>query len=307
MKSRNSDYFRPHGIVVPMVTPFKGKEMQDLDFGAISKLTEYLIQNGVNALMVNGTSGEFLLQNHEERKSAVRAVINNARGRVPVIAGISEASSKEAVELGKDAVDARADAVIATGPIYYKTSDIGLFQHFQTILDQVDLPLMIYNIPSWTGYGIPPEVVKKLVDQNPGRVSGVKFTTNDLEQFLEYLRLLKNSIPITIGSDALILSGLELGASGATVGSANVLPKETARIYELFLKKDFLGAREIQQKIDGFAVAMGLGTFPSGLKEGLRFIGIDCGGVRSPLVPLDAREKRRVRQSLLWKKREISS
>ncbi|MDA4111454.1 MAG: dihydrodipicolinate synthase family protein [Thaumarchaeota archaeon] len=306
MKAKGSDIFKLHGIIVPMVTPFTGTDMEDLDFVGISKLTDYLIHNGVNALMVNGTSGEVLLQSHEERKSVVRAVIRDARSRVPVIAGISESSTKQAVALGIDAVEAGADAVIATGPFYYKTSEIGLYEHFQSIINKVDLPLMIYNIPSWIGYGIPPEVVKKLVEKNPGRVLGVKFTTNDLGQFLEYLRLLKNLIPITIGSDALLLSGLELGGAGATVGSANVLPAETAQIYKFYSDNDFSHAREVQEKIDGFAQAMGLGTFPSGLKEGLSFIGIDCGKVRPPLVPLNSNETARVRESLLWKKEEMS-
>jgi 4-hydroxy-tetrahydrodipicolinate synthase len=285
-----------------MITPFKGKGMEEIDHEAFVKLTDYLIVSGVNALMVNGTSGEFLLQSPEERKAAVRTVVKAAKGRVPVIAGISESSTMLSISLGLDAVDAGADAVLATGPIYYRTTDDGLFWHYNSIIEQVDLPLMIYNIPSWIGYNVPPEVVKKLEDRNPRRVYGVKFTTNDLEHFLEYLRILKNRVSVTIGADALILSALQLGAQGATVGSANVLPEETSRIYRLYTEKQYAAAIEAQEKIDGFVQTMGLGTFPASLKEALKFLGLDCGQPRPPLLPLDDRQARAVRESLSWKK-----
>ena len=280
--------------------------MEQIDHAALSKLTNYLTENRVNAVMVNGTSGEFLMQSHEEREEAVRTVSKSARGRVPVIAGISEASTKNAIELGQSAEEAGVDAVLATGPMYYKTTDDGLLNHFSTIVENVNLPLMIYNIPSWIGYNIQPEIVRKLADRHPGKVFGVKFTTNDLEQFLRYLRILRGVVPVTIGSDPLILSGLELGASGATVGCANVLPGETCRIYEFFKNNDFEQARKAQEKIDGFTEILGLGTFPAALKEALRFIGLDCGDVRPPLVPLDSKQAKTVRETLIWKKKSDS-
>ncbi len=285
-----------------MITPFRGKGMSEIDHEAFAKLADFLIVNGVNALMVNGTSGEFLLQSSEERKAAVRTVVKAAKGRVPVIAGISESSTMLAISLGIDAEDAGADAVLATGPIYYRTTDDGLFGHYNSIVENVNLPLMIYNIPSWIGYNVPAEGVKKLEDRNPGRIYGVKFTTNDLEMFLEYLRVLKGRVSVTIGADALILSALELGAQGATVGSANVLPKETSAIYRLYVEKKYGEAIEAQDKIDGFVQTMGLGTFPASLKEALKFLGHDCGQPRPPLLPLNPDQARAVRESLSWKK-----
>jgi 4-hydroxy-tetrahydrodipicolinate synthase len=291
-----------HGIIVPIITPFTGEGMNEIDHNAFAKLTEFLIVNGVNALMVNGTSGEFLMQSSEERMAAVRTVVKAARGRVPVIAGISQSSTKLAVSLGLDAMNAGADAVLATGPIYYRTSEEGLFGHYDSILRQVDLPLMIYNIPSWIGYNVPAELVRRLEDQNPGRVYGVKFTTNDLELFLEYLRVLKGKVAVTIGADALILSALQLGADGATVGSANVLPKETSAIYRLYSEKKYGEAIEAQAEIDGFVQTMGSGTFPAALKDALKFLGLDCGDPRPPLMPLSPEQARTVRESLSWKK-----
>lgn len=287
-----------------MVTPFKGKHMEDLDLDALRKLTGYLIENGVHGLILHGTSGEFLMQNHEERNRVVQTTVEAARGKVPVIAGISEASTKNVVALGRAAKDVGADAVLATGPIYFKTSDRGLDLHFQGILDGVDLPLMIYNIPSWTGYNISKDTIRKLIDDNSGRVAGVKFTTDNLEQFYEYNRALGRQTSLMIGSDALIFSAMMLGAAGGVLGSANILPKETSSIYELVRYGKVSESREMQEKIAPFAEAMGLGTFPAPLKEGLKFIGLDCGDPRPPLEPLSRQEASKVHESLEWKKNE---
>ena len=295
--------FVPSGIIVPMITPFKGAEMREIDHTKLRRLTEYLIENGVSGLMVNGTSGEFSLQSHEERKAVLRTVLNAASKRIPVIAGVCESSTKNSLDLALDAEKAGADAVIATGPIYYRTNEAGLKYHFQTIIDKIRLPLMVYNIPSWIGYNIPPSIVLDLVRNNPGRIAGVKFTTNDLGLFLEYLRLLKHRISIMIGSDLLIFSALELGATGAVVGSANVLPSETSEIFSNFVSGQKDRANKIQQRIDSFANVMGLGTYPSALKAGLKCLGMDVGQVRPPLMPMTKAEVVKVQKALAWKKR----
>ncbi len=290
-----------HGIIVPMVTPFRGKNGQDIDLSALARLSNFLIDNGVDGLMPLGTSGEFALLERRERRLVVETVVKAAAGRVPVIAGISSPGTDNAIALGKDAFAAGADAMIATGPYYYKTESEGLLIHYQSLLDSVDLPLMVYNIPSWVGYNIPPEVVKTLHEKNGGRVLGVKFTTNDLAQFLEYLRLLKDDISIMIGSDALAFSALGLGAAGAVLGSANVLPAETCQIYKNYVRGNFEASRRFQAKIDPFSAAMVLGAFPAALKAAMRMIRIDCGPVRRPLVPLSAIEVKSVRASIAWK------
>ena len=294
----------PEGIVVPMITPFKGKSMDEVDTSAAATLTNYLIQNGVHGLMTHGTSGEFLMQTPEERAAITETVVNTTAGRVKVIAGISDASTKKVISHGKSAVSAGADAVIATGPIYYKTNDEGLYDHFQSIIDNVELPLMIYNIPKWIGYNVPPEVVRKLVDRNKDRIIGVKFTTTDLGPFIEYLRLLKDKISVMIGADQLVFTALELGAAGSVVGGANVIPREYSEIYDQFKQGNLERSKAFQLKIDGFTEAMKLGTYPAPLKEGLRYLGMECGNVRPPLVPLDPSQAEKLRKSLAWKKRK---
>ncbi len=300
--SRKTSGFVPSGIIVPMITPFKGRDMREVDQNALRSLTNYLIENGVSGLMVNGTSGEFSMQSHDERKAALRTVLEATSRRVPVIAGVSESSTKNALDLATDAEQAGATAIISTGPIYYKTDCSGLTYHFQKLLDETNLPLMIYNIPSWIGYNIPPSIVFDLVENNRGRIAGVKFTTNDLGLFLEYLRLLKGRTSVMIGSDSLIFSALELGANGAVVGSANVLPYETSEIYRDFKSGKKENARLLQERIDPFTEAMVLGTYPAALKAGLKYLGYEVGEVRPPLMPLSRADSAKVQSSLAWKR-----
>ncbi|MGI0084066.1 MAG: dihydrodipicolinate synthase family protein, partial [Nitrososphaerales archaeon] len=283
------------------VTPFKGKYGVDLDLSVLTRLSNYLIEKGVHGLMPLGTSGEFGLVDKHERRLVVETVVKAASRRVPVIAGVSSSGTDNAIKLAQDSATAGADAMISTGPYYYRTSPEGLLLHFQSLLDAVDLPLMVYNIPGWAGYNIPAEVVKTLSDRNRGRVLGVKFTTNDLGEFLIYLRLLKHEMSIMIGSDALAFSALELGAAGAVLGSANALPEETVHIYESYMRENFEGARKAQERIDPFTETMTLGTYPSALKVAMRMIGIDCGPVRRPLLPLSQDETKSVEASIAWK------
>lgn len=298
---RDLNRFKPSGVIVPMLTPFKGDSMEEVDFEGLDRLVDFLISNGVHGLMPLGTSGEFALLSKQEREDVVKRVVDRASRRVPVIAGVSEPATKNAVEHAIAAEKAGAEAIISTGPYYYKTNDEGLTLHYQILLDSVDLPLMIYNIPGYTGYNIPPKVVLKLSQKNPGRVVGVKFTTNDLELFLEYLRLLKDRVQILIGSDSLFFAALQMGAAGGVLGSANVLPKEVSMIYDLFSRGETETARELQEKIDGFTSVMVLGTYPAALKSALRSLKLDCGDVRPPLVPLSESDASEVRNSLKWK------
>jgi 4-hydroxy-tetrahydrodipicolinate synthase len=230
-------------------------------------------------------------------------VVEVTNRRIPVIAGVSDSGTGNALALAKDAEEVGADHIILTGPYYYKTSDDGLYLHYQTILDAVHLPLLIYNIPTWVGYNIPSSVVRQLVDKNPGRVVGVKFTTNDMSLFLDYVRELRDDLSIFIGSDQLIFAALGIGAAGAIPGSANVFPKETSMIYRSFEEGNLTESKKHQDNIDPFASAMNLGAFPSAVKEALTMIGYDCGPVRLPLVALSNSERAQVKASL---KRKIS-
>jgi 4-hydroxy-tetrahydrodipicolinate synthase len=284
-----------------MVTPFKRTPKQELDLEALRRHTSFLLSSGVNGVMPLGTTGEFSLLNRQERGAVVRTVAETVSGKIPVIAGVSESGTENAVALANDAAHAGADLVIATAPYYYKTNDRGLYIHYQSILDAIELPLMIYNIPSWVGYNVPPSTVKRLVQENPSRVVGVKFTTNDMVSFIDYLRMLQYDVSIFIGSDALIFAALSVGAAGAVAACANAFPRETVRIYKYFKKRDLATSRQIQKELGPFARKINMGTYPSALKEALSILGYDCGPVRRPLVPLTKNERIKLKASLMRK------
>jgi len=164
------------------------------------------------------------------------------------------------------------------------------------------LPLMVYNIPSWVGYNIPPLTVRRLMQENPGRVVGVKFTTDDMVSFVDYLEMLREDMSIFIGSDALIFAALSVGAAGAVAGCANAFPRETIGIYKYFKKGNLSKSRQIQTELGPFARTMNLGTYPSALKEALSMLGHGCGPARRPLVPLSKDERKKLRKSLVRKR-----
>ena len=289
------------GIIVPIVTPFKRTRSQELDLDALRRHTRFLVSSGVNGIMPLGTTGEFSLLSREERKAVVETVAETVSGKIPVIAGVSESGTQNTVALASDAADAGADLLIATGPYYYKTDDEGLYVHYQAILDAIDLPLMVYNIPSWVGYNIPPLTVRRLVRENLGRIVGVKFTTGDMVSFIDYLEMLGKDLSIFIGSDALIFAALSVGAAGAVAGCANAFPRETIGIYQHFKRGDLLKSRRIQSDLRSFARTLNMGTYPSALKEALSILGHECGPARRPLVPLSKDERKKLRKSLVRK------
>ena len=289
------------GIVVSMVTPFKGKDASLIDHQALEKLTKRLVESGVHGLLSLGTTGEFALMDKEERHDVIKTVVKAADGKIPVIAGVSLPGTRDVIELAEDAHKAGANFITATGPYGYTTSSEGLLKHFQMLIDESTLPLMIYDIPERTGYTIPPKIVKRLVEANPKRVVAAKVTTNNFEELLEYVRMLKNDISIMTGSDHLALLALEMGTAGAVMGSANIFPKLITEMYNDFVSGNIIGAKEIQEKIDPFLQAMHLGTYPAGIKAALRLIGYDTGPVRPPLVDLTAQDLSKIRNSISWK------
>lgn len=293
--------FKPQGIIVPMVTPFQVGDSDSLNIQSLRALVDYLVEGGVQGLLPLGTSGEFALLDQSERIQVIEAVVDQANGRIPVIAGVSAPSTKAAVSYAKHAKDVGADAVISTGPYYFTTKESGLSKHFQSIIDAVDIPLLIYNIPGYVGYNIEASFVARLVEKNPESIVGVKVTTYDMKILLEYAAAIGEKISVLTGADALIVPALSHGAQGAVIGIANVIPKECSLLYDNFTHGRIESARTLERTIYPLTQSIGLGTFPSALKEALRIVGLECGGVRSPLQDPTDEEKEAVRRSLLWK------
>lgn len=282
-----------NGIIVPMVTPF------DKDFSinesTLRDLVNYLIEGRVNGLMCLGTAGEFALLNQEERNRVISIVVDQTNGRVPVIAGISDPGTMNAMQFARHAKDLGSDAVIATAPYYYGTTQDGIVMHYKMI-SRVDIPLLMYNIPSWTHMEITPETFNHLIQDDV--LGGIKYTTNDLSSFIEFVRAADGKASVLIGSDSLVFSSLGIGADGAVIGTANIAPKLGSEIYNEFTKGDIGNARNVQWKLLPLAKILGIGTFPASIKAGLRMLGKDMGYVRPPLLPLTEEENLAVEDAL---------
>jgi 4-hydroxy-tetrahydrodipicolinate synthase len=286
---------RLEGIWAPTPTPLK-KNKEDIDRQAIKTLVDFLIDDGVDGLLPLGTSGEFALLSPSERRDVLDATVDQVNGRVPVVAGVSDPSPENVMHYSRDAKDAGVDAVIATPPYYFSTTNEGLYEFYKTISEGIDLPLLIYNIPDWTNVLVPVEIVSRLAEDK--LVVGMKYTQYNLLNLLKFIDEVGDKIAVFTGSDAMAYTNLEFGGKGAVIGVANVAPKISSRIYDEFKLDNYKKAAEAQWQLLPAVEAIGTGKFPAGLKEAMNLIGINVGGVRSPLPDLDGNEKATVKELL---------
>lgn len=277
-----------------MVTPLKPEG--EIDLRAARDLANRLIEGGVDGLFPLGTTGEFALLTPQERNQVVKAVVDEANGRLPVIAGISDPSTGNVIKFASDAKDAGADGVIATTPFYFSSTPEGIYQHFRLLASKIDLPLILYNIPEWTHTFATPSVVGRLARE--GLIAGLKYTEYNLLRLFEFIAEVKGRIPVLNGSDAMTFTNLEFGGSGAIIGVSNLAPELSSRLYDEFRRGNLKGAREFQTRLLPFIEAMGVGQFPAGLKEAMNLSGYKVGGTRDPVPPLLPTEKRAVKAIL---------
>ena len=282
------------GIWTPIPTPLtkQGK----IDEEATRRLVDFHIDSGIDGILPLGTSGEFALFTRNERKMFVETVVDQVNSQVPVVAGVSDPSIENVLGLSADAKESGADAVIATPPYYFTTTDQGHYDHFKTISERIDLPLMIYNIPEWTHSFVTPETVERLADEK--LVVGMKYTEYNFLNLLRFLKTSQTKISIFTGSDALAYSDLEFGGSGGILGSANVAPKIASKIFDQYRKGDLKTARESQEKLLPVINALNVGKYPAALKEAMELIGHPAGPLKEPLQGLSVAEKKLVAQHL---------
>src|SRR3989441_13297744 len=278
------------GIIAPMATALSHYEK--IDVKTTRTLVDYLIDGGIDGLFPLGTSGEFALFDREDRKKVVETVVDQTNGGVQVFEGVSDPSLESVLAFAKDAEEAGADAIVATPPYYYPTSEDGLFSHFETIARKSGLPLVVYNIPEWTHLFVPPSVIQRLAEKR--LIVGMKYTEYNLLNLLRFLKVAGKLIAIFAGSDAMTLTNLEFGGSGGVIGVANVAPKLASSVFDEFKQGNVEAARLAQSKLLPIIEAISVGRFPAGLKEAMRLVGMPVGGVKSPLQSLTGEERNSV-------------
>jgi len=271
--------FKPKGILPALVTPFtdNGKELSE---DRLRNLVNHCIELGVSGVVPCGTTGEFVNLTVSEKKRLIDIVVDEVKGRVAVVAGSGASGTDEALEMTRYAKDVGADAALVVTPFYLKPTDRGVYEHFYTIATEVDLPIILYNIPQCTGVWLTWQMVEDLAEIP--NIVGLKDSSGELKYILTVLEKVRDKINVMCGYDEVVLPALAAGASGAILASANVIPDFWVDIYDHVQKGDLKKARELQFKIQKIARIIAK-SGPVGTKEALNMMGIEVGPVRRPL------------------------
>lgn len=269
------------GSIVALVTPFKQGE---LDEKALRDLVEFHVAEGTNAIVPCGTTGESATLSHEEHCRVIEIVIDQAKKRVPVIAGAGSNSTKEAVFLTEHAKKSGADAVLSITPYYNKPTQAGLYQHFKTIAEQVDIPIVLYNVPGRTGVNMLPDTVVEL--SKIKNIVGVKEASGSLDQAGAILQHTDDSFDVISGEDSLTFPMMAMGAKGVISVTANVAPKKMAQMCKAVLENNMIEARKLHYELIDLSKAVFYETNPIPAKKAVYLMGLIENEIRLPLVEM---------------------
>ena len=267
------------GSMCAIVTPFKNNE---IDYDCLAELVEFQIQNGTKGIVPCGTTGESATMSHEEHHKVIDTVIEKSDGRVPVIAGTGSNSTGEALELTRHAKKAGAQGALLITPYYIKPTQEGLYRHYRQIADEVNIPLILYNVPGRTGVSLMPETIARLASHP--NIAAVKDATGSLD----YASMIRSLCDITIlsGNDSMNLPLLSIGAKGSISVAANIIPDLASEMVDAFLEGDADKAESIHKKIFPLVKALFVETNPIPVKGALEMMGKISGEIRMPLTPL---------------------
>jgi len=283
------------GVIPAIVTPFN--EDDELDHKGLEDLVVFLIDSGIHAIMTTGGTGEFPHLLREERKEVTRAVARVSKGRVPVIAGTAGCGTKETILLSKDAAEAGADAVIVTPPYYFKLPDESLLEHFRILSENLDIPIVIYNNPLYTGNNLSPALIDRTADIHG--VIGLKQSNTDLGQFVEVVRMSGEKISVCTGIDSQFYPTLCAGGKGIFSTAACVIPKQMVQIYDLTRDGKHDEAFKVHVKIQNLNRLLEYDPgYVSPCKEALRMMGLPGGPVRKPLPDLTPDQREELKAAL---------
>jgi len=289
--------FTLKGSVIALITPFRnnGKEV---DYESLSKLIDYQIANGTDAILVCGTTGESPTLTYEEHRNVIKFAVEHVKGRVPVIAGTGANALHEALELTGFAKDVGADAALVVVPYYNKPSQEGLYRHFKTLAKEVDIPIIVYNIPGRTCREIEISTLARLREECPNIV-GSKESVGNMDRISELKRTLGDDFIILSGDDSLTLPMMSLGADGVISVANHVLPKEVRDMVHLALKGDFQKARVLHYKLFPLFKALFMDTNPIPVKTATWMLGlIEEKSFRLPLCEMSEDKENQLRDIL---------
>jgi 4-hydroxy-tetrahydrodipicolinate synthase len=283
---------RIDGAIPALITPFTKKN--EVDEAGLRRNIEFAIKGGVSAICPCGTTGESATISYAEHKKIIDIAVEVSD--VPVIAGTGSNSTTEAIELTQYAKDAGADAALLITPYYNKPNRAGLLEHFKKIASSVDIPLILYNIPSRTGQNVEPNLIAELA--NAGVIAGVKEASGNLVQVSKIVETSPKEFMVISGDDALTLPIIALGGKGVISVAANIVPGKMSALAGASLKGNFAEARKIHYELAPLFEVLFLETNPVPVKKAAEMIGLAAGKPRLPLAELSKDNEKKLENVL---------
>ena len=270
------------GMATAIVTPMTET---DIDYEALGRFLEFQIENGINAIVVMGTTGENATIEYADQKEIIRYTVEKVAKRVPVIAGTGTNNTDHVLHNTKNACEVGADAVLVVTPYYNKATQNGLYQHFKTIADASTVPVILYNVPGRTGCNLLPKTVARLAEHE--RIVAVKEATGNMAQMVEIMHLCGDKIDVYSGEDALTVPMMAMGAAGTISVLSNVAPRESVAMTDACRAGDYKTAARMQADLLPLINALFSEVNPIPAKAGVSAMGFGEENLRLPLTPME--------------------
>lgn len=291
--------FRGSGVA--LVTPFT--EEKDVNYEELGRLIEFQIENGTDAIIICGTTGEPVTMTEEERLSVISYTIEKVKNRIPVIAGTGGNCTEQVIAFSKKAEVVGADGLLVVTPYYNKATQNGLYEHYKAIASAVEIPIILYNVPSRTGVNILPDTAARL-GREVENIVALKEASGNISQIAEVIQKAEGALEIYSGNDDQIVPILALGGIGVISVLANVVPKETHDIVQLYMDGQVKRAAQLQLKYMDLIHALFCEVNPIPVKKALELMGFQTKYLRMPLTEME--EKNVLRLMRAMKKIDIN-
>lgn len=285
------------GSGVAIVTPFDNK--LNPDFDRLAKLIDWQIENKTDCIVICGTTGEASTLTDEEQLEAIKVAVTHTNGRVPVIAGTGSNDTKHGIELSKNAAKLGVDGLLQVTPYYNKTTQKGLYEHFGAIANSVDVPVVLYNVPSRTGLNILPETAAKL--SHIDNIVAIKEASGNIGQISNLVKMCEGRLDLYSGNDDQVVPLMSLGAIGVISAAANIIPREMHDIVAKFMDGDLKGSLALQLKVLDLVHAVFCEVNPIPAKAALDMMGAaySAGPCRAPLTTMEDHNLAHLKQTMI--------
>ncbi len=272
------------GSGVAIVTPMNAD--YSVNYDKLEELVDYHVNNGTDAIIITGTTGESPTLSMEEHRDVIEACVKFANHRIPVIAGTGSNSTETAIQLTKEAEEAGVDGALVVTPYYNKATQKGLIRHYESIADNTKLPIIVYNVPSRTGCNVLPETMATMF-RDKENIVGLKEATGNMAQATKTMNLCDGKLQLLSGEDGLVVPLMSLGGIGVISVIANIAPQKTHDMCQAFFDGDIAKAREMQFKSLDLVDALFCEVNPIPVKTAMNILGMEVGPLRGPLFEME--------------------